>query len=419
MARKPAGDQVVRKAQRAPALAARRPWTAALAILLVFGSLGKAQVVEGPRRLPSPEVPVERLPPVTTEASSSQGGTTAPRTTVPPPTTVPPRTTAPPAPYLGPPMVIDGPGATAGPPPGIGMAPEEIRPPASAGEGIFFPDDPFAEGYPEEELYELGPQKLSPYKNGFFQKLSFSAGWFGDSNDPTDLGGTEIETFLTVAVPAPIVEWPLLITPGINVSFIDGPTVTDLPDELYYTYVDFMWLPKIFHNWTLLLSVATNVFGDFEANEFRLTGKGLVIYDAIPERLQFIAGVLYLNRDNVEILPAGGIIWTPVDWTRLEILFPKPKFGLRLNCQPGYEDWIFTTAEFGGNTWPIIRVDGSRDNVTYADYRVLAGFERKLNGGAGYRLEAGYVFGREIRYTSTVGDFDPKDTILIRGAIVY
>jgi hypothetical protein len=66
-----------------------------------------------------------------------------------------------------------------------------------------------------------------------------------------------------------------------------------------------------------------------------------------------------------------------------------------------------------------MRAGGFEDNFTYIDYRILVGFERKLNGGAGYRLEAGYVFGRTVEFTSGVGDFDPADTILLRGAIVF
>ena len=93
-------------------------------------------------------------------------------------------------------------------------------------------------------------------------------------------------------------------------------------------------------------------------------------------------------------MPAGGFIWTPTDWSRLELIFPKPKLAQRVNVGPGFEDWIYTTAEFGGNTWPIVRTTGERDNLTYIDYRLLVGVERKLQGGAGYRLEAGYVFGR-------------------------
>jgi hypothetical protein len=271
----------------------------------------------------------------------------------------------------------------------------------------------------DDDLFDAPPQKLEPYKNGFFQKLSLSAAWFGNNGDPTDLAATEIEAFVTVALPAPIVEWPLVITPGINTTLIDGPTVTDLPPRLYVTYVDLMWLPRIVNRWTALLSVAPTVYGDFDANQFRLTGKGLVIYDWVPDRLQFVAGVLYLNRENIRLLPAGGFIWSPTDWTRFELIFPKPKLGVRFGAGPGYEDWIFSTAEFGGNTWPIVRASGVQDNVTYADYRILVGVERKLNGGAGYRLEAGYVFGRSIRFTSGNGDFDPQDTILLRGGITF
>ena len=100
-------------------------------------------------------------------------------------------------------------------------------------------------------------------------------------------------------------------------------------------------------------------------------------------------------------------------------MFPKPKLAVRWNIGQGFEDWIFTTAEFGGNTWPIVRASGLTDNLTYIDYRLIVGFERKLNGGAGYRLEGGYVFGRNVTFTSGVGDFDPQNTILIRGGITF
>ncbi|HEX5105178.1 MAG TPA: hypothetical protein VFV87_15265, partial [Pirellulaceae bacterium] len=272
------------------------------------------------------------------------------------------------------------------------------------------------------ELYYSGEQKLSQYKNGFFQKLSLSAGWIGDSNSPTDLGVTEIESFVTVALPAPIREWPLLITPGYNMIFLSGPTVTDLPPRLNTAYVDFMWLPNIINRYTLLLSVAPSVYSDFQAHDpdmFRVTGKGLLIYDWSPGYLQVIAGLLYLGRDDIMILPAGGVIWTPAPWAHYELLFPKPKLALRLNVGQGYEDWIFTTAEFGGNTWSIERDSGMDDKVTYLDYRILLGMERKLNGGAGYRLEGGYVFGRQVTFASGNGDFDPQNSFLLRGAITY
>jgi hypothetical protein len=297
-----------------------------------------------------------------------------------------------------------------------------ILPDVDGAEPLTLPGSPITEtleALPTESVFIPSPQKLSAYKNGFFQKLSLAVDWLGNEGDAADLGITEFRTFVQVGLPAPIREWPMLVTAGFDIDIIKGPTITDLPSRLYLTYVDFMWVPQIVRGYTILLAAAPSVFGDFTAHEFRLTGKGLLIVDWVPDRLQLIAGVLYLNRENILLLPAGGIIWSPTDWTRFEILFPKPKFGVRVNVGPGYEDWIYTTAEFGGNTWPVIRTGGVHDNVTYVDYRILVGFERKLDGGAGYRLEAGYVFGRDITFTTGNGDFSPQDTIMLRGGIAF
>jgi hypothetical protein len=304
-------------------------------------------------------------------------------------------------------------------PPVVAPAPSAdqpaARPPFTFGEEWVF----------EEEVDPLGAglaplaQKLNPYKDGFFQKLSLATDWIGNSADPADLGLTEVDTYVQVGLPFPLREWPLLVTAGWNLTLIDGPTVTDIPPRLYLAYVDLMWLPQVVRGYTLLISVVPSVFGDFQEHQFRVTGKGLLIYDWVPQRLQLVAGVLYLNRENLRLLPAGGAIWTPEDWLRLELLFPKPKFGIRYRIGPGFEDWLYGTAEFGGNTWPIERADGTRDDLTYLDYRLLIGTERKLEGGAGYRLELGYVLGRDISFTSGRGDFAPQDSFMLRGGITY
>ena len=338
---------------------------------------------------------------------------------LPPPEDDPPRTAQSGQPYFGPPAAIDGPQRL--PPPEIEIRAEEIPPGIVPEDYVPLPGSPL-EGELEDELYLEGPQKISDHKGGFFQKLSLSAAWIGNADNPNDLGVTEVETFLTVALPAPIVEWPLLITPGFNMLFLDGPSVTDLPPRLNTAYLDFMWLPNIINRYTLLLSVAPSVYTDFQSDDpdmFRVTGKALVLYDWFPGRLKLIGGVLYLGRDDVAILPAGGVIWTPSDWTRFELLFPKPKLAVRFNVGLGYEDWLYGTAEFGGNTWSIERISGLPDKVTYLDYRAVFGVERKLNGGAGYRLEGGYVFGREITFASGLGDFNPQDSFILRGGITY
>lgn len=313
--------------------------------------------------------------------------------------------------------------------------PELLPPP----EGMNFP--PGAEPLDPNQQYEFlherplsvvdvpreynsdGTEKLSPFKNGFFQKLCFSAAWLGHGSDPNDLGITEIETSLTVALPAPIRDWPLFITPGLNMYYLADPGgAHDLPPRLYTAYLDFTWAPQIIANHRLLLTVAPSLYTDFDASTseaFRLTGKAIWVWDTVPDKLQVVAGVLYLNRDNIRLLPAGGVIWKPTPDFCFELIFPKPKLGARVNVGKGYEDWVFVTAEFGGNTWAIVRAGGAEDKVTWIDYRAMVGYERRVDGGGGYRLEAGYVFGRNLEYASGLGDFDPTPTFIIRGGITF
>ncbi|MBP85842.1 MAG: hypothetical protein CMJ64_03855 [Planctomycetaceae bacterium] len=263
-------------------------------------------------------------------------------------------------------------------------------------------------------------QHISKSKDGFFQKVSFT-GTYIDRGSIGSFGLNELDLSATVAVPAPTRKWPLLITPAFNVRYLDGPVEADLPAQLYETYVDFLWVPRITDRWTAIVGVAPSLYTDFDGNDgdaFRVTGKGLVRYDWLPEQVQVIAGVLYLDRDDVRLLPAGGIIWKPTPDKDYEILFPRPKLAHRITVGHGYEDWLYIGGEFGGNTWTVRRA-GVAENITLRDFRALLGLERRKNGGAGYRIEVGYVFSREIEFASGLPDALGDDTALVRGGVTF
>lgn len=261
---------------------------------------------------------------------------------------------------------------------------------------------------------------VSDHKDGFFQKIAFT-GTYIDRGSLNSFGVNELDLSLSVAVPAPTREWPMLITPAFNVRYLDGPVTPMLPPRLYETYLEFLWVPRLSERWTAIIGVAPSLYTDFEINTseaFRLTGKGLARYDWVPDRVQLVFGVLYLDRDDVRILPAGGVIWNPSPNRRYELLFPRPKLAHRIDAGPGYEDWLYLGGEFGGNSFAYDR-GGVVDTVTLRDYRVLLGLERKLNGGAGYRIEIGYVFSRTAEFASGIPEFNADDSALVRGGVVY
>lgn len=261
---------------------------------------------------------------------------------------------------------------------------------------------------------------VTEFKNGFFQKLGVTETWI-DRDGRDDFGIHEVDTFVTVAVPAPTREWPLLISPTFNARFLDGPFAPDLPPRVYETYVDFLWVPRLSPRWLAILGVAPSYYGDFKVDNseaFRITGKALARYDWSPT-VQLLFGVLYLNRNDIRLLPAGGIIWMPNDAKRYELVFPKPKLAHRITLGDNFEDWLYLGGEFGGNTYAIERDAGFDDFVTFRDIRTYVGLERKLNGGAGYRLEIGYVFARRVEYDSATPDIEAEDAILLRGGFTF
>jgi hypothetical protein len=281
--------------------------------------------------------------------------------------------------------------------------------------------DPTILRSPEEVLappnLQLTGPKLTSHKNTFFQKLSFTGTEvFPDGSD--GLGIFETELFAAFALPAPTTETPLILIPSLEVDFVDSPSYASLPATLYAAYFDFMWLPKFGDRLQGVLSVAPGWYSDFEdgaEDSFRLTGRGIARYDWTPDRLQLVLGVAYLDRVHTRILPVAGVIWKPRDDWNLELVFPKAKIARRMTWGVDFEHWFYLGGGFGGDNWSVLNPSGTRDKLVMRDWRLTLGWERKMNGGAGFGFETGYVFSREFEYVSSGDVYKPDGTLLLRG----
>ncbi len=252
------------------------------------------------------------------------------------------------------------------------------------------------------------------------QSVYFTGTWLPAAGG--DLGMSDLELGVTLGFPLPTRESPLLISPYFATHFLDGPASPDLPARVYDASVQFRWLRPVGERWTADLAVSPGVHSDFESGDsemFRITGHGLGIYQWSPT-MKLILGIVYLDRDDVSLLPAGGILWTPNDAWRLELMAPRPRVARRI--LPCYGDlcneyWGYVAGEFGGGSWSIQRASGAQDVVMVRDYRVILGIERKSPPGSGRlkgRVEVGYVFARDVEYRSATPDFEPDSTLMLR-----
>jgi hypothetical protein len=294
--------------------------------------------------------------------------------------------------------------------------------------------DPVA--YPRD-LSESISEQLSPYtsdgeikrisdiKSGMLQRLSFTGAWL-PALDSDGLGMSDLEAYAVLGLPAPTTEWPLLVTPLFAVHYLDGPPTPDLPARLHDASVQFRWLPRLLeHSWgyslRLDLAFEPGIHSDFESSDddaWRYPGHALAIFELSP-RHKLVAGLLYLDREDVNYLPAGGLIWSPNEDWQLDLIFPKPKIAQRLSADGCREWWHYLAAEFGGGPYSIRRTSGAQDVIILRDYRLYYGVEHKTLGGLSGKVEAGVVLGREVEFVSGEPTHEPGETLIVRAGVAY
>ncbi len=151
--------------------------------------------------------------------------------------------------------------------------------------------------------------------------------------------------------------------------------------------------------------------------ELEVFDLGMADY-ALTPRLTVVGGVAVVRQLESRILPVGGLVWTPNDQTRLELVVPRMRVARQLGGAVCDDLWVYLAGQFGGGSWAITLDDGSSTLLTYSDLRVSVGAEwyttTRLSGVA----EVGYVFARDIS-AFDVSQFTPDDTWMIRLGITF
>ena len=111
-----------------------------------------------------------------------------------------------------------------------------------------------------------------------------------------------------------------------------GRSTADLPPRLYDAYIDFRWLSQVTPKLGLDLAITPGVFSDFDQDSskaFRLPGHAAAAW-TWNETTKIVLGAAYLDRPDVEVIPIGGVIWTPNEDVKFDLVFPHPKISRRI-----------------------------------------------------------------------------------------
>ncbi|WP_168563953.1 hypothetical protein [Crateriforma spongiae] len=226
---------------------------------------------------------------------------------------------------------------------------------------------------------------------------------------------------------------PLYIVPSFSLRLWDGPispggpVSPDLPGQAYDGFLDFGWQTDPNQMFGVELGIRTGVFTDFEtmnSDSWRIRGKGLASFRLTPASTLKL-GIYYLDRNTIQLLPAGGLLWQPNPLKRCDIFFPEPKFAHYWRTIGTQDVWWYIGGEYGGGAWTIERADGTSDNVEMNDLRAMFGFEWGQSelirsGRRRAFIEFGYVWDREVNYKfNPQDDFSPRSAFMFRGGFGY
>lgn len=244
-------------------------------------------------------------------------------------------------------------------------------------------------------------------------------------NSADDLGINDFDVSVAAAFP----NWlpgsqPVVIAPAFSLHLWDGPTAPlgDLPPSAYSAYLDVGWSSDAAQPTGVELGMRLGVFTDFNtfnSNSFRYLGQALVRIRCTPTST-FRGGVIYLDRNDIKMLPAIGILWTPNDKTRFDIFFPRPKLAQHMTTTGNQSIWWYVAGEYGGGAWTIERAAGFSDRVDINDIRLIAGLEwgpaaELQNGKRKGFFEAGWVTDRQLVYVVTPEQsFSLSDSFMLR-----
>ncbi len=245
------------------------------------------------------------------------------------------------------------------------------------------------------------------------------------------------DTDLSLAFLIPNFAWstqPLYLLPSFSLHQWDGPfphldpsTTADLPSKAFSAFIDAGWQSDPARIFGAELGVRVGVFSDFDAissKSIRIMGRGIGRVRLTPQVTAKL-GVMYVDRNKVKMIPAGGILWQPNPGTRLDLFFPEPKLSAYLTTLGNVDTWWYVAGYYGGGTWTVERLDGTDDSIDINDIRVAFGLEWGRNDMMrdGRRIgfaEIGYAFERELLYKNRpADDLDLQDHFVIRIGLGY
>ena len=260
----------------------------------------------------------------------------------------------------------------------------------------------------------------------FNDRLSFHALWMSSGGDDP-LGNTEMRSQSRFAIPCQMFGNTMFyIAPAFQINFWkDAPAAPQyaytMRDTTFGSWLEAGIEPHLGNEIRFDLWGSVGVYSDFnKITSDCIYVRGLArAYYQYSNTWELMAGVLYINRERIKLMPTFGVIWAPSDIFECHLIFPDPKILRRVHIVNDTQWWAYVRADYGGGSWAV-NTDKGVFRTDYNDIRVAVGLEfrnRPRQCLSGY-FEVGGAFNREL-YSNGYAWYKPSNCVFLAGGLRY
>ncbi len=204
------------------------------------------------------------------------------------------------------------------------------------------------------------------------------------------------------------------LTGAINVHWLSGPSSTPLPPRLYDFVLGYQTRKRLTEQFSYDLFTSVGAYSDFEGTArkgIRFPSHAVGMFH-VNHSTDVVFGIDYLGRDDVQVLPVGGVSLRDIliPGLRMDLIFPRPRIDYLLT----ESHRLYLAGNLNGGTWQVEFPDEANYVVTYRDLRLMFGVESADKDGSLSALEFGYVFGRRLQVRDVPGDTHFDDAFVIQ-----
>lgn len=279
---------------------------------------------------------------------------------------------------------------------------------------------------------------------GFFQQLHGGIEYIPNVGKRKS-GMTTFSASVRFALPFPDRDHPLMVTPHFAWTDFSFPEslvpAFGRKVGLYTGGLQGDWLFPVSSCFMFDLGFGASWNSDLKtssSDSLRFTGRVVGVW-RLNEITHLLLGASYQNIADWKVVPVFGITWKPNEDSYIDATFPMAKAARRMTQMqglPAFENgespyWIYVTGGLSGGRWAI-KPDGedrilwgTNALVSYYDYRILGGLEKKMLGEVNWAVEGGLVFARHLEIEGwTVSGYrdekpHPKPAGIVRLCLTY